>query len=136
MIPGLIFALLFLTLLQFFVSYAHSLIVQSRSYELSEQGCEICGCTAKTALADQYLRLQQLIALCPDPGGDVFEIRAISLYFHLLGLGCMLLKPLIPSVDHWIEKERRGCASVAAVALDRRIVYSRRMMTQRESQQI
>ena len=136
MIPGLIFVLLFLTLLQFFVSYSHSLMVQSRSYELSEQAREICGFTAKTVAGDQFLRLQQLIALCPDPGGDAFEIRATALYFHLLGLACMLLNRTIPSVDHWIEKERGGCAYVAAVALDRRIVYSRMMMTQQESQQI
>jgi len=136
MIPGLIFVLLFLTLLQFFVSYSHSLIVQSRSYELSEQAREICGFTAKTAAGDIFLRLEQLIALCPDPGGDAFEIRATALYFRLLGLARILLKRMIPSVDHWIEKERGGCAYVAAVALDRRIVYSRMMMTQRESQQI
>jgi hypothetical protein len=136
MIPGLIFALLFLTLLQFFVSYTHSLIVQSRSHELSEQACQICGFTAKAPAADQFLRLQQLIALCPDPGGDAFEMRAIALYSRLLGLARMILKRVIPSIDHWIEKERRGCAYVAAVALDRRIVYSRMMMTQQESQQI
>lgn len=136
MIPGLIFALLFLTLLQFFVSYTHSLIVQSRSYEFCEQACEICGVTATAPAEDQFQRLQQLIALCPDPGGDTFEIRSIALYFRLLGLACMILKRVIPSIDRWIEKERRGCAYVAAVALDRRIVYSRMMMTQQESQQI
>ncbi len=41
MIAILIFGISFLTLLQFFVSYCHSLIAESRAYELSEQGREI-----------------------------------------------------------------------------------------------
>ena len=65
MIAALIFAISFMTLLQFFVSYSRSLIAESQGHELSEQAREICGLTANAVTVDQFERLQQLIALCP-----------------------------------------------------------------------
>lgn len=130
MIAGLIFAISFMTLLQFFVSYTRSLIAESRGHELSEQAREICGITAQAVTADQFERLQQLIALCPEPGGDGIEIRAVALYFRLVSLVNILLGWAVPSAAPWIEAERGGCAHAAAVVLDRRIAYSRMMMAE------
>jgi len=130
MIAGLIFAISFMTLLQFFVSYTRSLIAESRGHELSEQAREICGLTAQAVTADQFERLQQLIALCPEPGGDGIEIRAVALYFRLVSLVNILLGWAIPSTAPWIDAERGGCAYAAAVVLDRRIAYSRMMMAE------
>ncbi len=133
MIAAMIFGISFLTLLQFFVSYSRSLIAESRDHELSEQAREICGLTAKTVAGDQFLRLLALIALCPEPGGDSFQVRVVASYFHLLGLVRILLSRAIPSVASWIEAERGGCAYAAAVVLDRRIAYNRMIMTQQSS---
>jgi hypothetical protein len=133
MIAAMIFAISFLTMLQFFVSYSRSLIAASRSHELSEQAREICGVTARTVAGDQFLRLLALIALCPEPGGDSFQVRVVALYFHLLGLVHFLSSRAIPSAASWIEEERGGCAYAVAVALDRRIAYNRMMMTQQTS---
>ena len=133
MIAAMIFVISFLTLLQFFVSYSRSLIAESRDHELSEQAREICGLTAKTVAGNQFLRLLALIALCPEPGGDSFEVRVVALYFHLLGLVGILSSRAIPSVASWIEAERGGCAYAAAVVLDRRIAYNRMMMAQQTS---
>ena len=130
MIAGLIFAISFMTLLQFFVSYTRSLIAESRGHELSEQAREICGLTAQAVTADQFERLQQLIALCPEPGGDGIEIRAVAYYFRLVSLVNILLGWAIPSTAPWIDAERGGCAYAAAVVLDRRIAYSRMMMAE------
>ncbi len=133
MIAAMIFGISFLTLLQFFVSYSRSLIAESRDHELSEQAREICGLTAKTVAGDQFVRLLALIALCPEPGGDSFQVRVVASYFHLLGLVRILLSRAIPSVVSWIEAERGGCAYAAAVVLDRRIAYNRMIMTQQSS---
>jgi len=133
MIAAMIFGISFLTLLQFFVSYSRSLIAESRDHELSEQAREICGLTAKTVAGDQFLRLLALIALCPEPGGDSFQVRVVASYFHLLGLVRILLSRAIPSVVSWIEAERGGCAYAAAVVLDRRIAYNRMIMAQQSS---
>jgi hypothetical protein len=136
MIAILIFGISILTLLQFFVSYCHSLIAESRGYELSEQAREISGITAHSARGDQFRRLLQLIAICPEPGGDRSQVRAVSLYFGLLGLVRMLFGWTEPAVAKWIDSERGGCAYVAAVVLDRRIAYSRVLMAQQMGNQL
>jgi hypothetical protein len=136
MIAILIFGVSVLTLLQFFVSYCHSLIAESRGYELSEQGREISGVTGQTVRGDQFRRLVQLIALCPEPGGDAGQVRAVSLYFALLGLVRALFGWIEPTVGRWIESERGGCAYVAAVMLDRRITYSRILMARQINAQL
>jgi hypothetical protein len=130
MIPALIFIVSLLTLMQFFVSYTRSLIAESQGHELSEQAREICGLTGEGVTVDQFRRLEQLIALCPEPGGDGFEVRAVALYFRMVGLAHILLSWAIPSAAPWIEAERGGCAHAAAVVLDRRIAYNRMMMAQ------
>jgi hypothetical protein len=133
MIAGLICGLSLLTLLQFFVSYCRSLIAASQGHELSEQAQEICGFTARAAASDHFARLLQLLSLCPDSGEDGIEIRAVTLYFRLLGLARVLLSWAIPSATTWIDAEQGGCAYAAAVVLDRRIAYSRMMMAQQTS---
>jgi hypothetical protein len=133
MIATMVFVISFLALLQFFVSYSHSLIAASRGHELSEQAREICGLTAKTVAADQFRRLQALIALCPEPDGGKFQVRVVALYFRMLGLARILLNPAVPSAASWIEAERGGCAYVVAVVLDRRIAYNRTQMAQQTS---
>jgi hypothetical protein len=130
MIAALIFAISILTLLQFFVSYCHSLIAVSRTHELTEQAREISGVTSSTARGDQFRRLLQLLALCPESGVDSNQVRALSTYFDMLGLGRALLIWANPSVLQWIDAERGGCTYVAAVALDRRIAYTRMLMAQ------
>jgi len=136
MIAILIFGISVLTLVQFFVSYCHSLIAESRGYELSEQGREISGVTGGTVRGDQFRRLLQLIALCPEPGGDTGQVRAVSLYFGLLGLVRALFGWIEPTVGRWIESERGGCAYVAAVMLDRRIAYNRVLVAREMSSQL
>jgi hypothetical protein len=136
MIAALIFGISFLTLLQFFVSYTRSLIAESQGHELSEQTREICGLTAKTVAGDQFRRLLALIALCPETGGTGFEVRAVAIYFRLLGLARLWLNWAIPSAAPWIEAERGGCAYAAAVVLDRRIAYNRMLMTQQANPQL
>jgi hypothetical protein len=117
-------------MLRFFVSYSHSLITDSRSYELSQQTCEISGVTGRAVRSDQFKRLLQLIALCPEPGGDSYQVRAVSTYFNMLGLVRTLLGWAFPAVAQWIELERGGCAYVAAMVLDRRIAYNRMLKAQ------
>ena len=136
MIAILIFGISALTLLQFFVSYCHSLIAESQAYELSEQGREISGVTGHSVRGDQFRRLLQLIALCPEPGGDTRQVRAVSIYYGMLGFVRILFGWIEPAVTRWIDCERGGCAYVAAVMLDRRIAYNRVLMARQMSTQL
>jgi hypothetical protein len=128
MIAALIICISVLTLLQFFVSYCHSVIAESRGYELSEQAWEVSGITNRMVSGHEFKRLLQLTALCPEAGADRTRIRAVTVYFSLLELARMVVGWIIPAMKQWIESERGGCAYAAAVMLDRRIAYSRNLM--------
>ena len=136
MIAILIFVISALTLLQFFVSYCHSLIAESRAHVLSDQGREIAGLTGHFIRGDQFRRLLQLIALCPEPGGDSGQVRAVSTYFGMLGLSRVLFGWIEPAIARWIDSERSGCAYLAAVVLDRRIAHNRVLMARQMSTQV
>jgi hypothetical protein len=136
MIALLISGISVLALLQFFVSYCHALIAESRSYKLSEQTREICGVTTHATRSDEFKRLLQLIAVCPEPNGDQNQVRAISLYFGLLSLIRTLLGWIKPAVGQWIDSECNGCAQAAIVMLDRRIAYNRLLMARQMGTQL
>jgi hypothetical protein len=133
MTAALIFAISFLTLFQFFITYSRALIFKSRSHELSERARELCGLSIRNIAGEQFLRLEQLIALCPEPGGDEIQVRAMAIYFRLLGMVRAVATWALPSATEWIDAERSGCAGVAAMVLDRRIAYSRMMNAQQAS---
>jgi len=133
MIAALILSISLLTLLQFFVSYSRALIAESREHNLSDETREICGIESGVVAGDKFPRLSELIALCPESGGDNIQVRAVALYFRLLVLARNFLSWAIPSTAPWIESERGGCAYAAAVILDRRIAFNRTMMAQQAS---
>jgi len=134
MIPGLIFLISFSALLQFFVSYSRSIIAESRCYKLSEQTREICGMKSNLQAGEDFQRLTQLLALCPEAGDDTFKVKTVGFYFYLLGFARTLLGWALPSAAPWIESEWRGCAHVAAVVLDRRIAHNRMLLVDLASQ--
>ena len=117
LIATLIFAISPLTLLQFFASYCHSLIAESREHELSEQAREISGVNVRRLVrGDQFKRLLQLIALCPGTRWRRLSTPCrVSTYFGMLGFVRTLLSWAFPAAVQWIETERGGCAYVAAV---------------------
>ncbi len=136
MIPALIFVVSLAALLQFFVSYCRSVIAAGTKQELSEHAREITGIHNRLVKAEEFRRLVQLAQLCPEPGNDHHAFRAVRLYYRLLSGLRALLSTLAPAVVQWAEHEREGCAYFAAVALDRRIAYSRDLMTQQMTNQI
>jgi hypothetical protein len=128
MIAGLIFVVSSLTLLQFFVSYSRAIIAESRNHLLSEQARDLCGIKSSVLAGEQFLRLSQLVALCPAANDDGLQVNAVRIYFYLLGFARTVMGWAMPSAGPWIEAERGGCAYVAAVVLDRRIAHNRMMM--------
>src|SRR2546428_13270758 len=109
MIAALIICISVLTLLQFFVSYCHSVIAESRGYELSEQAWEVSGIADRMLLGDEFNRLLQLTALGPESGADRPGGRAGTAYFSLLELARQLEGWILPPMKQWIESERGGC---------------------------
>lgn len=133
MIAALIFVVSVAALLQFFISYCRSLVAAYRKWDLSEEAREVTGIEGQQVAGDEFLRLLQLVRLCPEPGDDTVEIRAVSSYFGLLNLLRSVSRSVLPKLLAWVEREREGCAYFAAVALDRRIAFNRDLMAQQAS---
>ena len=115
--------------LQFFVPYCRSLIASSAEHLLSPEVQDVTGITTQAA-GDDFARVMQLLMLCPDRPEDRGEIRAVGMYFRLLNVMKGAAARLTPSLLTWAEKERGRCTYFAAVALDRRVAFSRDLLAQ------
>jgi hypothetical protein len=130
MMAGIILACSIVLLLQFFVSYCRSLIAVSSKQVLSTEVKEVTGIQRTTASGDDFKRVMQLLQLCPERPEDRNGVQAIGAYFSLLGFLRSTLARIVPSMKAWAELERGHCAYFAAVALERRISFSRDMLAQ------
>jgi hypothetical protein len=129
MMAAIIFVFSVAALLQFFVSYCRSLIAASVKHPLSVEVQDVTG-IATSASGEDFARVIQLLRLCPDRPEDRGEIRAVGAYFGLLNFLQATLAKAVPSLLAWTETERGHCTYFAAVALDRRIAFSRDMLAQ------
>jgi len=130
MVAALICVISIAIFLQFFISYCRSILAVSRKVELSDRVREVSGITNRSIGAEDFSRLVQLVHLCPEQGDDETEIRAVGTYYSLLRVIRASSTFLIPGMGPWTERERQDCSHFAAVALDRRISYSRDLFTQ------
>jgi hypothetical protein len=60
----------------------------------------------------------------------------VGLYYRILAILKSISIVAGPRVGEWADHERRDCSYFAAVALDRRISYSRDLFTQQISDRI
>ena len=129
MMAALSLVLSMAALLQCFVSYCRSLIAASAKQPLSAEVQDVTGIKT-AATGEDFARVVQLLQLCPDRPEDRNGIQAIGAYFNLLGFVRATVARVIPSVLAWADAERGQCTYFAAVALDRRIAFSRDMFAQ------
>jgi len=127
MMAAAIFAFSAAALLQFFISYCRSLIAASAKQALSAEVKDVTG-IQRLASGEDFKRVMQLLQLCPERPEDRSSVQAIGAYFRLLNFLQATLARLIPSMKAWTESERGNCAYFAAVALERRISFSRDML--------
>lgn len=129
MMATLIFVVSVVTLLMFFVSYCRSLMASSTRHMLSREVRDVTGILALPSGAD-FVRITQLLQLCPERRQDRTGLQAVGLYFKILSLAQRSFVRLVPSLQDWTEHELAGCASFAVVVLDRRIAFSREILAQ------
>ncbi len=132
MIPALIVVVSILALLQFFYSYCRSIIANASKTKLSENVLELSGVKSGTVSHDEFRKLLQLIEICPTTDEDQPEIRIVRIYYSLLGLLQRVSRWPLPPLAVWAGQERRACSYFAAVALERRIAYSRKFISEQE----
>jgi hypothetical protein len=129
MMAGIILVCSVVLFLQFFVFYCRSLIAVSSKQALSPEVKDVTG-IQRTASGEDFKRVMQLLQLCPERPEDRNGIQAISAYFRLLNFLRSTVARMVPSMREWTETERGQCTYFAAVALERRISFSRDMLAQ------
>ena len=130
MIAALICVTSLAVLAQFFIWYCRAIVAPSLKVALSDRVREVTGIADHDVAPDDFDRLLQLVRLCPERGDDRSEIRAVGTYYGLLAVVNRVSRSLSPALATWAEHERQNCSYFAAVALDRRISYSRDLFTQ------
>lgn len=133
MIAALICVISIAALLQFFVSYSRSVIAAYQKSELSEQVREVAGIEGEPLRSEQFAQLVQLVRLCPQKSDDRSDMVVVRIYYRMMGWVGAIARSVAPDIRRWAETERVKCTYFAAVALDRRIAYSRALLAQQMS---
>jgi hypothetical protein len=129
MMAALIFVISIATLFMFFVSYCRSLVASSSRHPLSKEVRDVTGIPV-SATGRDFVRVMQLLQLCPERPEDRTGLQAVEMYYGILELMEKTVARLLPAVHFWTEQERAGCANFAVVLLDRRIAFSREILAQ------
>jgi hypothetical protein len=129
MTPTIILVCSVVILAQFFVSYCRSLLASSAKECLSPEVQEVTGISS-AASGEDFVRVKQLLQLCPEHPQDDKGIQAVNSYFGMLNLLRRTLAQTLPKVRSWVDTERGHCTYFMAVSLDRRINFSRDLLTQ------
>jgi hypothetical protein len=129
MTAAIILACSAVLLAQFFVSYCRSLLASSAKETLSLEVQEVTGISGAASGAE-FARVRQLLQLCPEHPQDDKGIQAVSAYFRMLNLFRHSLAQILPKLQSWVESERGHCTYFLAVALDRRISFSKDLLAQ------
>lgn len=118
---------------QFLISYCHSVVAAFGRMELSPRVREVAGMGNRDVAVDDFARFLQLLHLCPEHNADRLEIRAVKVYHGFLHAVERASHLLVPRVAAWADRELLGCSHFAAVALDRRMEFSRDLFTRQAS---
>jgi len=129
MMAAFILAFSIVTLGMFFVSYCRAVMATSSRHLLSEEVRDVTGIHS-LATGQDFTRVMQLLQLCPERPEDQTSLQAVGVYYSLVSATQSTLSRVLPALASWTEQERAGCAYFAAVALDRRIAFSREMLAQ------
>ena len=118
--------------LQFLVSYCRSLVLSTRQIQVSDQVFEVAHLKNHAVAANDFERFLPLARLCGSYKQDRMRLRTVGAYYAVLN-AISRLGAMVPSIATWTERERQHCSYFAAVALDRRIAYSRELCLQQAS---
>lgn len=110
---------------QFLVSYCHSVVAAFGKMEYSPRVREVAGMGDRDLAVDDFARFLQLLHLCPEHKADQAAICAVKVYYSLLHAVARVSRALVPSIAARADRELLGCSHFAAVALDRRMKFSR-----------
>lgn len=130
MVLALIYIACLLVLVEFFVYRCRSILASSRKIELPAGVREAAGVDRTDVAPGDFPKLVELANLCPEESTGDPNICAVCTYYNLVHLLGQASRRLAPRLESWAEREQRNCSHFAAVALDRRISGTRRLLAQ------
>jgi hypothetical protein len=130
MVLALINIACLLVLVEFFVYRCRSILASSRKIELPAGVREAAGVDRTDVAPGDFEKLVELANLCPEESAGGPNICAVCTYYNLVHMIGRASRGLAPRLASWAEKEQRNCSHFAAVALDRRISGTRRLLAQ------
>jgi hypothetical protein len=131
MILTLIYITLVAVLAEFFIHYCRSILASSRRIQLPPEVCDAAGVRRDAVAPGDFERLLELVRVCPEEAADGRGICAVCAYYGLVRALGRASHGLVTRVESWAEKEQGNCSHFAAVALDRRISCTRKLLAQR-----
>ena len=129
MMAALILVFSLVVMLQFFISYCRSLIAASAKEALTQEVQDVTG-ISRDASPEDFSRVLQLLNLCPERPDDRRDLRAVGAYYRFLNFVRSTVALAVPSLKSWADRERSQCSYFAAVALGRRIAFSRNLLAE------
>lgn len=131
MIVTLIYVVLAVAIGHFFIHYCRSILASTRKIDLPASVCEAARVDRADVAPGDFERFLELARLCPEESADHPDICAVCTYYSLVRMLGRVSRGLAPRVASWADKEQRNCSHFAAVALDRRISSTRRLLAQK-----
>ncbi|HEX4001931.1 MAG TPA: hypothetical protein VHX36_04740 [Candidatus Acidoferrales bacterium] len=130
MVFALIYIVFLLALIEFFVYRCRSILATSRKIDLPAGVREAAGVDRTEVAPGDFEKLVELASLCPEESTGDTNICAVCTYYNLVDILGRASRGFAPRLKSWAEKEQRNCSHFAAVALDRRISGTRRLLAQ------
>jgi hypothetical protein len=131
MVLTLIYIALAAVLAEFFIHYCRSILASSRSIQLPADVCEAAGVDRSGVAPGDFERFLELVRVCPEEAAGDRSICAVCAYYGLVSALGRASRGRVRRVESWAEKEQLNCSHFAAVALDRRISCTRKLLAQR-----
>jgi len=129
MLLALIYIVFLAALLEFFVYRCRSILASTRRIELPPGAREAAGVDRGDVAPGDFEKFLELARLCPEECGCP-KVGAVCTYYNLVHVLGRLSRGVVPRLESWAEKEQCNCSHFAAVALDRRISCTRRLLAQ------
>ena len=124
MIAALIFVVSFAALGQFGFIYMRAVLVSVASQPLSSEVQEAAGVAGRALCADDFSRLLNLHAICPQFTGETGGLKKVSAYYRAVDMLSRLGGKNVPAFSQWAQQELATCARYAAVVLDQRMAMN------------
>lgn len=121
MIPVAILMFSGMALVQFFMSYARSILATYAMAEISPATLNLIGAQASEIRGPEFHHLLNLVRLAPNPGDDKWDLRVVRSYYSVVNAIGAMACLFGPSACKWRERESDLCSKFAAAVLDRRI---------------